>query len=185
MDIIQQVKNFVEEESRKPTSKYGFEPFEYHFVPMVKYALALADELEGDKEVIEISAWLHDIGSIMSGRKDHHVTGAEIAEKKLREWGFPEEKIILVKNCILHHRGSQNFKQETIEEQIISEADALSNFDNIAGIFSAAFVIEKLNQGEAKISVRQKLERKWKQLHFEKSKQLIRPKYEAVMLILK
>lgn len=185
MDIINEIKHFVENECKKPSSKYGYEPFPFHFVPMVNYAEKLADELGGDKEVILIAAWLHDIGSIINGREDHHITGAKIAEEKLKELQYPAEKIELVKKCILNHRGSQQNKRISIEEQIIAEADVMSHFDNIAGIFKAAFVYEDKTQGEANDSVRQKLERKWKQLHFENSKKIIQPKFEAVMLLLK
>ncbi len=61
----------------------------------------------------------------------------------------------------------------------------MSAFDNLSGIFKAAFVYENLTQDEAKKSVKMKLKNKWKQLHFEKSKQIVRPKYEAAMLLLK
>jgi len=185
MNIISEIKNFVEDECKKPTSKYGYEPFPFHFAPMAEYAAALADELGGDKEIIALAAWLHDIGSIVCGREDHHITGAKIAEEKLREFNYPEEKIELIKKCILNHRGSRQNPRASIEEQITAEADVMSAFDNISGIFKAAFMYENLNQGEAKISVRKKFENKWKQLNFEKSKELIRPKYEAAMIILK
>jgi len=184
MDIIQAIKNFVEEECKKPTSKYGYDPFPFHFVQVVKYAEELANRLGGDKEVISIAAWLHDIGSIIYGRENHHSTGAEIAEKKLKELNYPSDKVGLIKKCILNHRGSQQNNRESIEEQIVAEADVLSNFDNIAGIFKAAFVYEKMNEGEAKDSVRKKLENKWNQLRFEDSKRIIKPKYEAAMLLL-
>jgi len=98
MSPIPQIKSFVEAECKKPTSKYGYEPFAFHFMPVVSYAEQLADELGGDKEVIVISAWLHDIGSIIHGREDHHITGAKIAEEKLKELQYPPEKIELVKN---------------------------------------------------------------------------------------
>lgn len=184
MNIVKEIRKFVEDECNKPSSKYGYEPFTFHFAPVAEYAGKLADELGGDKEVILIAAWLHDIGSIVFGREDHHITGAKIAEKKLRELGYPEEKIALVKKCILNHRGSTRNKRKSIEEQILVEADTMSNFNNISGIFKAAFVFEKMNQGEAAKSVKKKLENKWKQLRFKKSKQMIRPKYEAAMLLL-
>ncbi len=184
MDIVTTIKNYVENECKKPSSKYGYEPFPFHFVPMVNYAEKLSDELWGDKEVILIAAWLHDIWSIIHGREGHHITGAKIAEEKLMELKYPIKKIELVKNCILNHRWSQQNWRSSIEEQIITEADVMSNFDNISGIFNAAFVYENMTQSEAKDSVKQKLERKWKQLHFEKSKEIIRPKYEAAMLLL-
>ncbi len=185
MNIVEKVKNFVEDECKKPTSKYGYEPFPSHFVPMVARAKELSIKLGGDLEIILIASWLHDIGSIIHGREDHHITGAKIAEEKLKELNYPSDKIELVKKCILNHRGSQENKRVTIEEKIIAEADALSNFDNISGIFKAAFVFENKTQEEAKISVREKLKRKWNQLHFEESKNLIKPKFEAVMLLLK
>jgi uncharacterized protein len=185
MDIIDEIKKYVEEESKRPTAKYGYEPFLYHFTSVVKYAQQLAEEFGGDKEIITLAAWLHDIGSVVNGREDHHITGAEIAEKKLRELNYPQEKIELVKKCILNHRGSQNNDRKTIEEKIVAEADAMSNFDNLAGIFKAAFVYEGKDQQEATVSVLKKLKNKWEKLHFEKSKEIIKPKYEAVVTLLK
>ena len=183
MDIIERVIEYVESECKKPESKYGYEPFLYHFPSVVSYAQQLADELGADKELVTIAAWLHDIGSIVYGRENHHVTGAEIAEKKLREFGYPQEKIEVVKKCILNHRGSQGGEGESLEEQIVAEADVMSNFDNVPGIFKAAFMYEGLSQIEAKTSAKEKLERKWKQLKFDSSKKIVKPKYEAAMVL--
>lgn len=185
MNIVDQIKKYVEAECRKPTSKYGAEPFEFHFVPMVGYAKVLARGMGADVEVVELAGWLHDIGSIIHGREDHHITGARIAGEKLKELNYPADKIKLIKKCILNHRGSKNLKRETLEEKIIAEADAMSAFDNLPGIFKAAFVFEKLDQGAAKITVRKKLQNKFSQLHFAKSKEIIKPKYDAAMMLLK
>jgi len=185
MNIVQEIKNFVKSECQKSGSKYGAEPFVFHFTPVAKYAGKLADDLGGDKEIVLLSAWLHDIGSIISGRSDHHLTSAKIAEKKLRELNYPAGKIELVKKCILNHRGSQHNRRESLEEKILADADALSNFETIAGIFKAAFIYENLDQGAAKKAVLQKLENKWQQLHFASSKKIIRPKYAAAKILLK
>jgi uncharacterized protein len=82
---------------------------------MVEWSGKLADQLGGDKEVILIAAWLHDIGSIIDGRKNHHLSGAEIARKKLTEFNYPKDKIELVEKFILNHRGSQNRNRESLE----------------------------------------------------------------------
>jgi uncharacterized protein len=185
MNIVHKVRNFVRYQSKKPTAKYGYDAYQYHFVSVVEYARQLSAELGGDKEVILIASWLHDIGSVMKGRNDHHITGMQIAEDKLRSFGYPEEKIKLVKLCIKHHRGSVKYHRNTIEEKIVSEADTMSNFDNIAGLFKAAYVYENMSQGRAKVAVRRKLKRKWRQLHFEKSREIVRPRYEAAMILLK
>lgn len=183
--MIETIKKFVEDECKKPTSKYGYEPFPYHFVPMVSYATKLAEDLKADKEIVIISAWLHDIGSIIYSRENHHITSSEVAEKLLKKLNYPEDKIDHVKKCIINHRGSIKNKCVSLEEKIISDADAMSCFDNLSGIFKAAFVYENLEQGEAKASVLKKLENKWGQLYFDQSKDLIRPRYEAVKLLLK
>ena len=56
MSIVDKIKQFVETECKKPTSKYGYEPFSAHFVPMVSYAKQLSKELGGDEEIILIAA---------------------------------------------------------------------------------------------------------------------------------
>ncbi len=184
-ELIEKVRQFVEDECNKPTSKYGADPYPFHFVPMVAHAKKLAIELGADVEIVEISGWLHNIGSIIYGRENHHETGADIAREFLTELNYPEAKIDLVVRCIRGHRGSQNVDRTSLEEQIIAEADVMSNFDNIVGPLMAALVYEKLNQGEARKSVREKLQRKWSQLQFAKSKEIIKPKYDAAMLLLK
>ena len=183
-NVVEQVRMFVEEECKKPTSRYGYEPYIWHFVPMHRYAKKLAENLGADIEIVELAAWLHDIGSIMKKREDHQITGAKIAEDKLKELDYPENKIKKIKLCILNHRGSVNNKKESVEEKIIADADAMSHFDAIPGLFGAAYVNEKKNRTEAKESVKQKLIRSWNKLSFEESKKLVKPKYEAAMLLL-
>ncbi len=184
LEIINEVKKFVEEECKKPTSHYGHEIYFCHFIPMCAHALNLAREYPGtDLHVVELAAWLHDIGSVMNGRENHHITGAEIAEAKLREFGLDELRIKKVKECIYCHRGSQNISRNIIEAQIIADADTLSAFDNISGLFKAAIFHEGLNQIHAKASVKQKLLNSWEKLS-PQAKLLIRPRYGAAMILL-
>ena len=182
-EIIAKVKNFVEEECKKPTSKYGYEVFICHFVPMVEHARRLAREKGANIEVVEIAAWLHDIGSIIHGRKDHHITGAKIAEEKLEELGYEESKIEMVKKCIISHRGSLSLERSSIEEQIIADADALSAFDNVSGLFKAAIFCEGHDQIKAREEVRKKLQNSWVKLS-DDSKKFIQHKYLEAMILL-
>lgn len=182
-NIVEEIRNFVEDECKKPTSKYGYDPFPAHFVPVHKYAKKLAEELNADVEIVELAAWLHDIGSIINGREEHHITGRDIAEEKLREFNYPEERIEKIKHCIFAHRGSQNILRETIEAQIIADADVMSHFDNIAGPFKAAFVYENLSQIEAMESIRKKCINMYNKLSKE-AKEIIKPKFEAAMILL-
>jgi len=181
--IIEKVREFVESECKKPTSHYGEEIYPCHFIPVVHYSKLLAKKIGADEEIVELASWLHDIGSVMRGRKDHHITGSEIAEAKLRELGYPEERIEKVKKCILSHRGSQNVQRLTKEEQVLADADALSAFDNISGLFKAAIFHEGFNQVQARSEVRRKLLNSWQKISPE-AKRLIEHKYLAAMILL-
>jgi len=183
-EVVNEVKKFVELECKKPESCYGSEIYFCHFIPMVSYAKMLCRDFEDiDKDVVVLSAWLHDIGSVMKGREDHHITGANIAGQKLKQLGVDDDIIEKVQCCIYTHRGSRGLKRESKEAQIIADADTLSAFDNISGLFKAAIFHENLNQVQAKASVKQKLLNSWEKLS-PKAKELIRNKYEAAMILL-
>lgn len=181
--IVEKVREFVKEECEKPNANYSA-AYRDHFIPVHNYAKQLAEKLGADIEIVEISAWLHDIGSIMNSRREHHISGAEIAEKKLEELNYPSEKIQKVKRCILNHRGSINKNKKTLEEKIIADADSLSHFDNLGGLFQAALVYEKLDMADSMKSVLLKLKHSYNKITFEESRELIKPKYDAAMLLL-
>ncbi len=182
-NIIDEVRNFVDEESKKTYNIWGYDFFRLHIVEMRDYSILLAEKLNADLEVVELAAWLHDIGAITYGRKDHHITGARIAEEILKELNYPTERIERVRKCVLNHRGSQKNDKESVEEKIIADADAISAFDHIQGLFFAAYVSERRSQEEAKKAVKQKLINSWNKLSFQESRDLIKPKYEAAMLL--
>ncbi|MAG07268.1 metal-dependent phosphohydrolase [Candidatus Pacearchaeota archaeon] len=184
MKIVEEVRKFVEEECKKPTSNYGADSYE-HMIYVYHNVKVLAERFDADLdlEVVKLAALLHDIGSIIVERKDHHITGAEIAEKKLRELNYPEEKIELVKKCILNHRGSVNNGRESAEEQILADADAMAAFDNIDGLFMAALVYEKRERVDARKSVLNKVINSYNKLSPE-AREMAKPKYEAAMLLL-
>jgi len=181
--VVEKVRRFVENECKKPTSKYGYDIYIHHFVQVYNYSKELAEKLGGDVEIVELAAWLHDIGSIIYGREDHQVTGAKIAEEKLRELGYDEDRIEKVKHCIHAHRGSQNISKESVEAQIIADADAMSAFDNIGGQFKATFIYDNMNQTDSRKYVMKKLINSYNKIS-DDAKKLIKPKFDAVMLLL-
>jgi uncharacterized protein len=180
-DILEEVKKFVEEKCKN--HNLGEEIYFNHLIPVVNYSKKLAKEKDVNLELVEIAAWLHDIGSIVYGRENHHITGAKIAEEKLNELFYDKDKIELIKKCILNHRGSQKRFLGSVEEQIIAEADCLTFFDNLEGYFLWVINEEGIkNQKLIRKSVKQKLQNKWNQLSLD-SKKLIKLKYEAAMLL--
>ena len=182
--MVREIQRYVESECRKETNIYGMNAYDGHFVSVVKYAKLLAEETGADMEIVELSAWLHDIGSIVSGdSENHHIVGSVHAEQLLKKYNYPQDRIDRVKHCILAHRGSQDIPRESIEAECVADGDALSHFDGINSLFYLALVVKKLDPFEAKIFVREKLQRSWKKVT-PRAKALIKPKYDAAMLLL-
>ena len=182
-ELIEKVRVFIEAECRKPTANYGYEAYRFHFVPVVNYARILAERVGADLDVVLLAAWLHDIGSIVYGREEHHITSCEIAEKKLGEFGCDGEIVERVKHCIFAHRGSKNIVRTSIEAEVLADADSMSHFDDIGGLFRAAYVTEGMSHDDARSSVKDKLMNSFAKLSAD-AKKVIEPKFEAAMLLL-
>jgi putative nucleotidyltransferase with HDIG domain len=157
--------------------------WDYHIVAVVDNAKKLAKQLGADEEIVEISAWLHDITRLRGDGDNHHITGQVVAEEILKKLSYPQEKIDKVKHCIHAHRGNQSIKQETVEAECVASADAMAHFDNIPFLFYVALFKKQRSIEETKIWLRTKLERSWNKL-IPEAKEIVRPKYEAAKLIL-
>jgi len=177
--MINKIKEIVKKECEEDNCNWN-----YHIQTVVKYANLLAEKLGADKEIVEISAWLHDITRLKGDKENHHITGPIEAEKILRKLKYPQTKIDKVKHCINAHRGSQDIKRETIEAECVASADAMAHFDNVAATLYLAYGLKKMNVEDGKRWVMEKLERSWKKM-IPEAKEIILPKYEAAKIILK
>jgi len=183
MDLVEEVRKYVENECKKETNFFGMSAYDNHFVSMVKYAKQLAKETGADLEIVELAAWLHDIASILGDYENHHIIGAKHAEELLKRYNYPLDKIERIKHCIIAHRGSKDIPRDTIEAECIADADAMSHFDNIGGLFNLALVTRRLEIGEAQVFVKEKLKRSWNKLT-PRAKDLVKPRYDSAMILL-
>jgi len=128
--------------------------------------------MNADEEIVEISALLHDITRLSGDHKNHHISGQLEAEKILKEFNYPQNKIEKVKHCIHAHRGSKEIKRETIEADIVASADAMAHISQVSIFFY-----------KEKKWIKEKIERSWKKLMPE-AKSMMLKKYEAIKLFL-
>ncbi|MEK6830360.1 MAG: HD domain-containing protein [Nanoarchaeota archaeon] len=169
---------------------YSEKDYKYHILSVVKYALILAKKLNADLEIVEVSAYLHDIGRATKrnefvAENEHHIIGAKKAREILKTLKYSEEFIKKVEHCVLAHRGRREPNPETLEARIISCADAMSHFDTFLDLFS--FFLETTDNFEkAVIEIEQKMDRNWnKKLTLPEAKEMVRDKYEAIMVLIK
>jgi len=184
MNIIEQIEKEVEKRCKNPENKNGYGAWTHHIKSVVDNAILLANRYNADVEVVTLAALLHDVAAVTKGEyaEEHHIYGADIAEELLTKLNYPEDKIELIKKCILNHRARRLTKKNTIEEICVADADAMAHFDNIPSLFNLVYAEMNLSIDEGAKFVKEKLQRSYNKLSKE-SKEFYKSKYENAMSI--
>jgi uncharacterized protein len=126
-EIINKLKEIVKQEMEGTDPSHDF----LHVMRVYNLCLEIAKyEQNVDLEVLKVAALLHDIARLKedfdnTGKIDHAIEGAKMAESILARFNFSKEKIERVKECIISHRFRGNKEPETIEAKILFDADKL------------------------------------------------------------
>jgi len=178
-EIMERSARF-EEQTKGTKDEYNI--YREHIQYVYKYVVLLSKDKNVDKEVLELSALLHDISmtDITLDRSRHNEFGADIAEQLLRENDYPEDKVQLVKKCILNHSKRRSEYRSTEEEKILVDADGLSHFDAIKKLYSLPRMVMGLNEQDSVRFVQDKLTGDYNELS-DDLKYLVKEKYDRVM----
>lgn len=178
-EIMERSDRF-EEQTKGTKDEYNI--YREHIQYVYKYVVLLSKGKNVDKEVLELSALLHDISmtDITLDRSRHNEFGADIAEQLLRENDYPEDKVQLVKKCILNHSKRRSDYRTTEEERILVDADGLSHFDAINKLYSLPSMVMGLSEEDSVYFVQDKLTGDYNELSAE-LKNLVKDKYDMVM----
>ena len=178
-EIMERSARF-EEQTKGTKDEYNI--YREHIQYVYKYVVLLSKDKNVDKEVLELSALLHDISmtDMTLDRSRHNEFGADIAEQLLRESNYPEDKVQLVKKCILNHSKKRREYRTTEEEQILVDADGLSHFDAIKKLYSLPSLVMGLSEEDSVRFVQDKLTGDYNELSAE-LKNLVKDKYDMVM----
>ena len=187
MKITDNVKNEIMFLNNKymteAKDKYNY--WEEHVKYVVQEALVLAEKYGADTEIVELGAILHDVALMakVETRKEHHITGAEIAGTVLAKYSYPQEKIDKVKECVVNHRSSKN--GTNIENICVADADILAHFDNIPMLFNV--MLNNIWDTETSITtlpeLREKMKTSFEQDYndlSEKTKEAFKDRYELI-----
>lgn len=128
--IIEEIYNEVKRRCMLPSNAYGIGAWDHHIELVYKIAISICDEYGANYDIVALAALLHDVASITNKdyTEDHHIIGADIAQEILSEYDISEEKIELIKNCILNHRGSRLVEKTTPEEICIADCRCYGSF---------------------------------------------------------
>jgi uncharacterized protein len=121
-----------------------------HVLRVYELAMNIAQQEENvDMNILQPAVLLHDIGRYAeiidsTGQTDHAEESAKMAKPILQELDFDPEQIKHIQGCIISHRYKTENKPETIEAQILFDADKLDSLGAI-GVARAYCWIGKHN----------------------------------------
>ncbi len=157
----------------------------YEHTLRVRQLCLLIGEKEGaDLEILEAAALLHDIGrpeEEVTG-ESHATIGANMAVAFLATTAFPPKKLPQVASAIQTHRFSENETPESIEGEILSDADKL---DAMGALGLARTIAESLVQQRGLHGtiehMDQKLLKLFDQMYTKTGKQLAEPRHQLLV----
>jgi putative nucleotidyltransferase with HDIG domain len=176
----------VEEYLRNISGKYNLlnDIYKDHILLVRDFALKLAKIYKADEEVVELASLLHDISYIETADHSiHEITGAERAKELLKD-KISNEKLELISKCIRHHRGSKDYKRESIEEQIVACADAMSHITNCLNFMHPTLGEKQMSLEDSKKWIKNKVSRGWKKITLPEARKMVEKKYNAIMTLL-
>ncbi len=116
----------------QPQEKFGHQPRLYALIQTLGKGEAY------DDDVVFAASWLHDLGVFVGHRPEDAARlkhwnntsyAMERAPRILKTFGFPEDKIVPVLECIRTHQPA--FTTETIEATLLRDADILEQLGAI------------------------------------------------------
>lgn len=176
----------VENDCRADENIYGYGIWSHHIKPMLSITKELASTYDADEEIVIIATLLHDLAGIKDASKaqQHHIYGAMEAEKILKSYNYPADRIELVKNCIINHRGSVNNPKGSIEEICVADSDAMAHIQELSSLFYLVYKEMKLSIEEGTAFIKNKINRDWDKMS-DRSKRIFEDRYLAVVNILR
>ena len=186
MTIEEIIYSEVKNRCQLPTNAYGIGAWDHHIKIVYELAEKYAGEYGANTEITTLAALLHDIASVtdVSYTEEHHIIGAQIAEELLLKENYPEEKIELIKRCILNHRGSRLVEKNSPEEVCIADSDAMAHFYSIPSLLSMVYKEKNMSIDEGSKFVMDKLDRSYNKMS-NKGKALVRKQYSSAKDVLK
>lgn len=145
-EIVSNVRKYASKNS-KEDDIHGFP----HVERVFKLCLQLGKELGANLFVLEIAAFLHDIGRIhkdkSNNKKNHADLSADIALDflKSKDFNIPQDDIDKIIHCIKAHSFSNNIIPKTLEAKILSDVDKLDALGAIGLYRTIGFSVK--NQG--------------------------------------
>ncbi len=142
-----------------------------HAFMVREFALMIQKRVGGDKDIVEVSALLHDIGKSKLLGPKHEEISAKLAKEFLEQVGFDINKIKKIVECIEY----KNFK--SIEARILRSADSMSLLRDKEGQNWYFKTILKNNNER----ILKELKKSYSEIEFDFAKKFVEENYKKLV----
>ena len=179
MDKISRIKLMVKQESEE-NKKLAVGFFDWHLSSVEKFSRMMLKKFpKADKESVLLSVWLHDLQRIRNLEGDHAKMGAVEAEKVMKEFGYPNERIKKVQEIIYSHSCDKEPMPSSLEGKILASADAMSHY--VKDFYLTIAVSDQRNLEDYKKWALTKLEKDYnKKIFFPFAKKMIAKRHKII-----
>jgi putative nucleotidyltransferase with HDIG domain len=142
-----------------------------HAFQVRDFALMIQEKAGGDKDIVEASALLHDIGKAKLLASGHEEISAKLAKEFLRGIGFDKNKIERVAEVIKYE------DLRPIEARILRSADSMGLIMDEKG---QKWFFENI-LGNNKRRILSELEKSYSEIEFDFAKRLVEKTYKRLL----
>jgi len=168
-------------------SAYPPHNWDDHLIPVVNSALKLQQIHGGDRFIIEVGAYMHDIGRVLFdylkfAGVTHEISGFYYTRFKLWQYGFDRESRRRIAKCVLEHSysGISGYRPTSLESKIVLNADAIAAFEKWKYQFSIYYSTRGRDKRKTKRWLLGKLDLSWEKLTLPGTKEEIQPLYDII-----
>jgi hypothetical protein len=177
MDKIEEIKNYAIKAFIEADLEWYIES---HLKLVETYTLSLINSYpDVDKDSLLLAVWLHDTEYLKTvDKSNHEQDGCDEAELIMKKFDWDQKDINKVKDIIITHSCKDNMP-ETIEQKILSTADAMSHFNK--DFYLNIAVLGQRNKEEFVKWASAKLEKDYREkIFFPEALEEIKPQYEII-----
>ena len=142
----------------------------HHAYEVRRLALLIQRRIGGDKEVIEVSSLLHDIGKARLLAPGHEKISAKLTKTILNKSDFDKSKIKAATDCIKYKTPA------SLETKILRSADSMALITDKWGGREWYFKSVLKN----KKNILKELKKSYTEIGFDFAKQLVRKRYQKL-----
>jgi uncharacterized protein len=177
-EIVQLTRDACHNRENRLSESY----FEEHVTCVAYFAEKLCTLLNADREIVLLSAYLHDISAIVDYTTiaTHNIESARIAENILIDYGYSKDRVSFVRQAIINHTSPMGYGNGSIEEICVSNADAISIIIKPAFWLNYAYTVQSMSFNDGYHWYQNKVSTNWNSL-IEPAQELIIDQYHTIM----